>query len=99
MIIDIPINFPSIEHPEDNPLTEEGVRLGRHLFWETKLSGDNSMSCATCHSPQMHFLSPITVSVGIHGDSGTRNAMVLQNLAWSNDFFGMEGYHLWKNKF
>ena len=87
LIIDIPSNFPSIEHPEDNPLTEEGVRLGRHLFWETKLSGDNSMSCATCHSPQYAFSEPYNVSVGIYGDSGTRNAMVLQNLAWSNDFF------------
>jgi cytochrome c peroxidase len=87
LTINIPSNFPPITHPEDNPLTEEGVELGRHLFWETKLSGDNNMSCATCHSPQNAFSEPYNVSVGINGDSGTRNAMVLQNLAWSNDFF------------
>ena len=40
----LPDNFPSIVHPEDNPLTEEGILLGRHLFWEKKLSGDNTMS-------------------------------------------------------
>ena len=45
------------------------------------------------------FSEPYNVSVGIHGDSGKRNAMVLQNLAWSNDFFGMVGHYLWRNKF
>jgi len=85
--IDLPNNFPEIEHPIDNPLTEQGVLLGRHLFWETKLSGDNSISCASCHLPENAFSDPSSLSVGIHGDLGTRNAMVLQNLAWSKDFF------------
>ena len=85
--IDLPYNFPVIEHPIDNPLTEQGVLLGRHLFWETKLSGDNSISCASCHLPENAFSDPSSLSVGIHGDLGTRNAMVLQNLAWSKDFF------------
>ncbi len=44
LIIDLPSNFPPIDHPEENPLTEEGVNLGRHLFWETKLSGNNTIS-------------------------------------------------------
>ena len=85
--IDIPANFPPIEHPSDNPLTQEGVNLGRHLFWDKKLSGDNTISCANCHSPQHAFSDPNTFSTGIHGDLGTRNSMVLQNLAWSKDFF------------
>ena len=87
LIIDLPSNFPPIDHPEENPLTEEGVNLGRHLFWETKLSGNNTISCANCHLPQYAFTEPNSFSTGIHGDLGTRNAMVLQNLAWSNDFF------------
>ena len=87
LVINIPNNFPPITHPEDNPLTEEGVELGRHLFWENKLSGNNSMSCASCHLPQNAFSDPKKVSIGIHGDSGKRNAMVLQNLAWSESFF------------
>ncbi len=85
--IDIPDNFPSIIHPEDNPLTEEGILLGRHLFWEKKLSGDNTMSCGSCHMPQYSFSDPNPTSTGINGINGTRNAMVLQNLAWANEFF------------
>jgi len=85
--IEVPDNFPPIEHPFDNPLTQQGVNLGRHLFWDKKLSGDNTISCANCHLPQHAFTDPNTFSTGIHGDLGTRNSMVLQNLAWSKDFF------------
>ena len=87
LTIDTPENFPPIIHPEDNPLTEEGVELGRHLFWENKLSGNNSIACANCHLPQYAFSDPNKFSIGIHGDSGKRNSMVLQNLAWSENFF------------
>ena len=86
-ILTIPSNFPPVEIPDDNPLTVEGVRLGRHLFWENRMSGDNSMSCASCHAPQYAFSDPSPSSIGINGDSSKRNSMVLQNLAWSNDFF------------
>ena len=51
------------------------------------MSGDNSMSCASCHAPQHAFSDPSPSSIGINGDSSKRNSMVLQNLAWSNDFF------------
>ncbi len=85
--IELPSNFPVFESPTDNPLTVEGVELGRHLFWETKLSGNNSMSCGSCHSPQNAFSDPNQYSTGINGDVGKRNSMVLQNLAWANDFF------------
>ncbi len=84
--LEIPDNFPPIEIPQDTPLTEEGILLGRHLFWDTKLSGDNSMACASCHLPQHAFSDPDPVSTGITGQQGKRNAMVLQNLAWTNEF-------------
>ena len=45
------------------------------------------MSCASCHAPQYAFSDPSPSSIGINGDSSKRNSMVLQNLAWSNDFF------------
>ena len=86
-VLNIPSNFPPFEIPDENPLTVEGVRLGRHLFWENRMSGDNSMSCASCHAPQYAFSDPSPSSIGINGDSSKRNSMVLQNLAWSNDFF------------
>ncbi len=85
--MNLPSHFPEMDIPDDNPLTEQGVYLGRHLFWDERLSGDNSMACANCHLPQYAFSDNNATSVGIDGISGTRNSMVLQNLAWSNDFF------------
>ena len=85
--LDIPSNFPPLEISQDNPITEEGVLLGRHLFWEPRLSGDNTMSCATCHNPQNAFSDANQYSIGINGDIGKRNSMVLQNLAWTHGIF------------
>ena len=45
------------------------------------------MSCATCHNPQKAFSEPYPLSIGVNGDTNIRNSMVLQNLAWANDFF------------
>ncbi|MCC6599748.1 MAG: cytochrome-c peroxidase [Crocinitomicaceae bacterium] len=83
----IPPFFPPMDIPADNPLTVEGVELGRFLFWEKKLSGDNTMSCGTCHLPEHAFSDPQQFSVGIHGDIGNRQAMALINLGWSTSFF------------
>lgn len=51
----VPANFPPMPVPADNPFTVEGVALGRFLFYEELLSGDNTMSCASCHSPEVAF--------------------------------------------
>lgn len=82
-----PQGFIEPELPADNPLTEEGVRLGRHLFYEKRLSGDNSLACAGCHFQDQGFSDPRATSPGIDGISGTRNAMALFNLAWQENFF------------
>lgn len=79
--------FPRPDLPRDNPLTVEGVSLGSELFFDTRLSADNSQSCATCHHPREAFTEPRRFSRGIGGEIGTRNAMPLQNLAWKTDFF------------
>jgi cytochrome c peroxidase len=73
--------------PPDNPLTEKGVLLGRHLFWDTRLSGDNSISCATCHLPEHGFADTAKFSIGIDGIAGKRQSMPLQNLAYANSYF------------
>ncbi len=86
-ILEIPPFFPQVMIPQDNPLTVEGVELGRHLFWEKKLSGDNTMSCGTCHVPENSFSDPNQFSTGITGEMGNRQAMACVNLAWSKDFF------------
>lgn len=83
----IPSHFPDMIIPEDNPMTVEGVELGRKLFYEKLLSGDNTMSCGSCHSPQSAFSDPNQFSTGIDGVQGNRNSMALINMGWNTAFF------------
>lgn len=85
--LNVPSGFPNPNIPPDNPMTVEGVKLGRHLFYETALSGDNSMSCASCHIQERAFTDKTATSVGIDGISGTRKAMPLFNLAFADSLF------------
>jgi cytochrome c peroxidase len=71
----------------DNPMTVEGVALGRRLFHDPILSGDSTQSCATCHLQASAFADPRRFSIGIDGSEGVRNAPALVNLAWSPDYF------------
>jgi cytochrome c peroxidase len=71
--------------PANNPLTEEGVALGKKLFFDSILSGDGSQSCASCHNPKKAFTDQQQFSDGIQGKFGKRNAMPLFNLAWNFD--------------
>jgi cytochrome c peroxidase len=85
-------NLPSwlgseIPSPKDNPMTVEGVALGKRLFYDTRLSDDNTMSCATCHVQKDGFSDARVFSVGINGKVGTRQAMPIFNLAWNESFF------------
>lgn len=79
----VPEGFPQPELPADNPLTREGVALGRALFHERRLSGNGTQSCASCHAPERGFSEASAVSTGAEGRLGQRNAMPLFNLAWS----------------
>src|SRR5262249_50725477 len=83
----ISASFPRPALPADNPLTEEGVELGRRLFFDPRLSVNNAQSCASCHQPALAFCESNAVSSGADGKSGTRNAMPLFNLAWKSAFF------------
>jgi cytochrome c peroxidase len=65
------------------PPTPARVRLGRWLFYDTRLSGDGSLSCASCHLPEHAFSQPTPVSTGVHGQRGVRKAPPLVNLAWT----------------
>ena len=85
--LDITRRFPAVNLPADNPLTEEGVALGRKLFDDPRLSINNSQSCASCHRQEHAFTDPRTLSIGANGDLGKRNAMPLFNLAWAADYF------------
>lgn len=73
--------------PEDNTTTEEGVYLGRLLFYERSLSTTNLISCATCHQQQFAFTDGKTFSKGVDGFVQPRNTMSLVNLLWVQNFF------------
>lgn len=78
--------------PNDNPLTVEGVALGKKLFFDPILSADGSKSCASCHSTQSAFTDNTPQSIGIDGIAGTRNSMPIFNLAWNyGDQFNWDG--------
>lgn len=85
--LQVPTGFPSPNIPADNPMTVEGIRLGRHLFYEKALSGDNTMSCASCHLQERAFTDATGTSVGIRGKFGRRKAMPIFNLAFHENFF------------
>jgi cytochrome c peroxidase len=68
--------------PKDNPLTEEGIALGRRLFFDPILSKDSSISCSTCHVPKRAFTDGAAVSKGIYARIGKRSAMSLLNVGF-----------------
>ena len=82
-LLEVPPSLPPIDIPLDNPLTVEGVSLGRKLFYEPLLSKDGSQSCSSCHIQVNGFSDPNAFSVGVDGIQGRRNAMAIFNLAWS----------------
>ncbi len=79
--------LPQVTLPADNPLTVEGVELGRRLFEEPKLSRNGRQACTSCHDRARAFSDGRRQSVGESGQPGRRNAMALANLAWAREFF------------
>ncbi len=79
--------FPQVQLPADNPLTQEGVALGRQLFHDTRLSVNRTQSCASCHDQTHAFADVRRFSMGAQEQVGGRNAMPLFNLAWQQSFF------------
>jgi cytochrome c peroxidase len=74
--------------PATNPLTVQGVALGRMLFYDKILSANNTQACASCHKQENAFTDAHTkYSIGIDGIAGDRNAMPLFNLAWAKTYF------------
>ena len=68
--------------PADNPMSRPKVELGRHLFYDVRLSADKTMSCATCHHQDKAFTDGLAVAEGITGQKGARSAMSLANVAY-----------------
>jgi len=83
----IPDGFPTMEIPDDNPLTAEGIALGKKLFFDPILSGDSTQSCADCHKPEHAFSDDRRFSLGITGAIGTRQAPPIINAGWMKKLF------------
>ncbi len=91
--------FPPPEIASDNPLTEQGVKLGRMLFYEKLLSSNNQMSCASCHNQNTAFSDTNKLSIGVLGLPGGRHAMGVFNMAWNtNEFFWDGRAHLLRDQ-
>jgi cytochrome c peroxidase len=87
-VLAIPRGLPPMPIPADNPLTVEGVALGKRLFYDPILSGDNTQSCASCHRQSFAFTdSTLQFSIGIDQRAGNRNAMPLFNIGYARNFF------------
>jgi cytochrome c peroxidase len=91
LTLELPAWTLNIQHPmmlpADNPLTVEGVQLGRRLFYEKALSDNYSLSCASCHQQAHAFSDPQRFSLGTDGSEGRRQSMPIQNTLWDHAFF------------
>ena len=88
--LDIPSWFPEMEIPEDNQPTQARIALGRKLFYDYGLSADSSISCGSCHDQRMAFAHFESVTPGVDGALGFRNAPTLANVGYAPSFF-MDG--------
>jgi cytochrome c peroxidase len=79
----VPVGLPEVPIPEDNPMTEAKVELGKLLYFDTRLSKDGTISCATCHDPQMAWAEDSATSTGIDGQVGGRNSPTVINAAYA----------------
>ena len=92
-------NMPQPDLPKDNPLSVQGVKLGRLLFYETDLSSDGTMSCGSCHRQEHGFSDTNRFSIGVQKLPGKRQAMAIVNMAWnSNEFFWDGRAHLLRDQ-
>ena len=83
-----PLGLPPIPVPSDNPVTAVKVQLGRKLFFDRRLSANNTLSCAMCHVAEQGFAqNELKTPVGMEGRSVRRNAPTLYNAAYLNHLF------------
>lgn len=90
-VLEYPDNFPDMVIPQDNPLTDQGVKLGRRLFYDPILSSDLTLSCSSCHLPEGSFTDNTKVSEGVTGEVGRRSSMSLLNIGFSNNGLFWDG--------
>lgn len=83
----LPAHFPApAPPPADNPMSEAKVELGRHLFYDKRLSGNGTQACATCHLQAKAFTDGLTTAVGSTGQTHPRNSQTLTNVVYNASF-------------
>ncbi len=90
--LEIPVGFPQMVIPEDNPMTEQGIDLGRRLFYDPILSRDSMISCSTCHLPEGSFTDNLATSIGVNGAIGERSSMSLLNVGFTRNGLFWDGH-------
>ena len=80
--IELPDHFPEPTVPAHNPLRAESIELGRHLFYDTRLSGNKSISCSSCHKQEFSFADQRALSLGATNEEGRLNAPSLANVIY-----------------
>ncbi|MCH8828751.1 MAG: c-type cytochrome [Planctomycetes bacterium] len=78
-----PKGLPDVEHPKDNPPTPAKLALGKQLFFDKRLSSDNTISCASCHDPKKGWSNGTAFATGVDGKVGGRSAPTIINAAYS----------------
>ena len=73
--------------PEDNPISSERVEQGRELFFDTRLSRDRTIACASCHDPERAFSDGRPLAIGVFNRVGRRSAPALVNRGYGRAFF------------
>ena len=81
-----PLGFPAPRVPLDNPMNPDKVALGRALFYDKRLSGNLSYSCASCHQQRLAFTDALAQAVGSTGDLHPRSTMSLANVAYNSSY-------------
>jgi len=86
-VIGAPVQQIMAEIPADNPQTPEKIALGEKLFFDPRLSIDDTVACASCHNPERAFTDGRTTSVGVKGRVGQRNSPTIMNALFNKKQF------------
>lgn len=87
-VVKPPLGLPPITIPADNPISNEKIELGRKLFFDRRLSINDTFSCAICHIPEQGFTNnEIQTAVGVEGRTGKRNTPTVYNSAYLEKIF------------
>jgi len=78
----VPKGLPSVKHPADNPATAAKIELGKQLYFDKRLSRDDTISCASCHDPAKGYSNGKPVAEGVGGKKGNRSAPTVINAAY-----------------